>query len=315
MKEIKFVEESFKKINILDTIGNSPLFQLKKVTNTLNGVQVYVKAEYFNPSGSVKDRAAYSMVLDGIKSGKLTKEKTIIDATSGNTGISYAMIGAILGYKVVLCLPKNTSDIRKLMLRAYGAELIETSPLESSDGAQLKAIELAKENPDKYFYPDQYNNDANWKAHFNGTAPEIWEQTNKKVTHFVAGMGTSGTFMGTSRGLKQFNPNIKTIAMQPDSPLHGLEGMKHMKSTIIPGIYDSNLIDETIEVATEDAEAMVLRLAKEEGLFVGISSGANVVAALKLAETLPEGSAVVTILCDNGYRYVNDQIWKGGEVF
>lgn len=315
MKEIKFVEESFKKINILDTIGNSPLFQLKQVTNTLNGVPVYVKAEYFNPSGSVKDRAAYSMVLDGIKSGKLTKEKTIIDATSGNTGIAYAMIGAILGYKVVLCLPKNTSDIRKLMLRAYGAELIETSPLESSDGAQLKAIELAKENPDKYFYPDQYNNDANWKAHFNGTAPEIWEQTNKKVTHFVAGMGTSGTFMGTSRGLKQFNPNIKTIAMQPDSPLHGLEGMKHMKSTIIPGIYDSNLIDQTIEVATEDAEAMVLRLAKEEGLFVGISSGANVVAALKLAETLPEGSVVVTILCDNGYRYVNDKIWKGDEVF
>lgn len=308
------MQEDIKKISVLDTIGNTPLFELKQVTNILNGVRVFVKAEYFNPSGSVKDRAAYSMVLDGIKSGKLTKEKTIIDATSGNTGIAYAMIGAILGYKVVLCLPKNTSNIRKLLLKAYGAQLIETSPLESSDGAQLKAIELVKENPDKYFYPDQYNNDANWKAHINGTAPEIWEQTNKKVTHFIAGMGTSGTFMGTSRGLKQFNQNIKTFAMQPDSPLHGLEGMKHMKSTIIPGIYDENLIDETIEVATEDAEAMVLRLAKEEGLFVGISSGANVVAALKLAQTLPEGSVVVTILCDNGYRYVNDQIWKGGEV-
>jgi cysteine synthase B len=308
------MQENIKKINILDTIGNTPLFQLKVVIDALNGVSVYVKAEYFNPSGSVKDRAAYAMVLDGIKSGRLTKDKTIIDATSGNTGIAYAMIGTILGYKVELCLPKNTSKIRKLLLRAYGAQLIETSPLESSDGAQLKAIELAKQNPDKYFYPDQYNNDANWKAHINGTAPEIWEQTNKNVTHFVAGMGTSGTFMGTSRGLKQLNPNIKTIAMQPDSPLHGLEGMKHMKSTIIPGIYDSSLIDDTIEVRTEDAEAMVLRLAKEEGLFVGISSGANVVAALNLAKTLPEGSEVVTILCDNGYRYVNDEIWKGGEL-
>jgi len=315
MKEIKFIKENIREANILNTIGNTPLFQLKAVTNTLNGVRVYVKAEYFNPSGSVKDRAAYAMVLDGIKSGRLTKDKTIIDATSGNTGIAYAMIGTILGYKVELCLPKNTSEIRKLLLRAYGAQLIETSPLESSDGAQLKAIELVKQNPNKYFYPDQYNNDANWKAHINGTAPEIWGQTNKKVTHFIAGMGTSGTFMGTSRGLKQFNPNIKTIAMQPDSPLHGLEGMKHMKSTIIPGIYDSNLIDETIEVRTEDAEAMVLRLAKEEGLFVGISSGANVVAALNLAKTLPEGSEVVTILCDNGYRYVNDQIWKGGDAF
>ncbi|MDP4144734.1 MAG: cysteine synthase family protein [Bacillota bacterium] len=307
------MHEEITKNSVLDTIGNTPLFQLKQVTNTLNGVQVYVKAEYFNPSGSVKDRAAYAMVLDGIRSGQLTKEKIIIDATSGNTGIAYAMIGAILGYKVVLCLPKNTSNIRKLLLKSYGAQLIETSPLESSDGAQLKAIELVKENPDKYFYPDQYNNDANWKAHVNGTAKEIWEQTNKKVTHFVAGMGTSGTFVGTSRGLKQYNPNIKTIAMQPDSPLHGLEGMKHMQSTITPGIYDSSIADDTVYVTTEDAEAMVLRLAKEEGLFVGISSGANVVAALNLAKTLPEGSKVVTILCDNGYRYVNDTVWKDGE--
>ncbi|MEQ8154913.1 MAG: cysteine synthase family protein [Clostridiaceae bacterium] len=303
------------KTNILDTIGNTPLFQLKRVTDTLDGVNVYVKAEYFNLSGSVKDRAAYAMIQDGINSGRLTKDKTILDATSGNTGIAYAVIGAVLGYKVALCLPKNTSGIRKLLLRAFGAELIETSPLESSDGAQLKAVKLAKENPDKYFYPDQYNNDANWKAHLNGTAPEIWEQTNKKVTHFVAGMGTSGTFMGTARGLKQLNPDIKTIAMQPDSPLHGLEGMKHMKSTIIPGIYDPSLIDHTIEVRTEDAEAMVLRLAKEEGIFVGISSGANVVAALNLAKTLDKGSEVVTILCDNGYRYVNDEIWKGGGAF
>jgi len=315
MKEIKSIQENVGKVNILDTIGNTPLFKLETVTNVLDEVSVYVKAEYFNPSGSVKDRAAYAMVLDGIKSGRLTKDKTIIDATSGNTGIAYAMIGAILGYKVVLCLPENTSDIRKLMLRAYGAQLIETSQLESSDGAQLKAIELAKENTDKYFYPDQYNNDANWKAHFNGTAPEIWEQTNKKVTHFVAGMGTSGTFVGTSRGLKHLNPNIKTIAMQPDSPLHGLEGMKHMQSTILPGIYDSSVADYTIEVRTEDAEEMVLRLAKEEGLFVGISSGGNVVAALNLAKTLPKGSVVVTILCDNGYRYVNDPIWNRGEAF
>ncbi|MDP4177794.1 MAG: cysteine synthase family protein [Bacillota bacterium] len=297
-------------INLLDKIGNTPLIQLNHVTDSLKDVSVFVKAEFFNPSGSVKDRAAYSMVLDGIKSGKLTKDKIIIDATSGNTGIAYAMIGAILGYKVTLCLPKNTSDVRKLMLKAYGAELIETSPLESSDGAQLKAIELSKSNPDKYFYPDQYNNDANWKAHVNGTAKEIWQQTSSKVTHFVAGMGTSGTFIGTSRGLKQFNPNIKAIQMQPDSPLHGLEGMKHLKSTIIPGIYDASVADGTIEIATEDAQDMVLRLAKEEGLFVGISSGANVAAALNIAKTLPKGSLVVTILCDNGYRYINEELWK-----
>ena len=315
MGEIKLMRQYIEKNNILDTIGNTPLFQLKRVTNTLNGVSVYVKAEYYNPSGSVKDRAAYSMVLDGIKTGRLTKDKTIIDATSGNTGISYAMIGAILGYKVALCLPENTSKIRKLLIRSYGAELIETSKLEGSDGAQLKAIELSKNNPDKYFYPDQFNNDANWKAHMNGTAPEIWEQTNKTVTHFVAGMGTSGTFMGTSKGLKQRNPNIKTIAMQPDSPIHGLEGMKHMQSTILPGIYDTSVIDDTIEVRTEDAEAMVLRLAKEEGLFVGISSAANVVAVLNLAKTLPKGSVAVTILCDNGYRYVNEETWKGGVEF
>lgn len=303
------------RFDILDTIGNTPLFELKRITNTLDGVRVYAKAEYFNPSGSVKDRAAYAMILEGIKEGKLTKGKTILDATSGNTGIAYAMLGAVLGYKVALCLPKNTSEIRKLLLRAYGAELIETNPLESSDGAQLKAIELAKSDTEKYFYPDQYNNNANWKTHVKGTAQEIWEQTNKTVTHFVAGIGTAGTFIGTSRGLKELNPSIKTIAMQPDSPLHGLEGMRHLKSTIVPGIYDSAIADDTIEVSTEAAQAMVLRLMKEEGLFVGVSSGANVAAALSLAKILPKGSVVVTVLCDNGYRYVNDEIWRAGGGF
>lgn len=298
--------------NIIETIGNTPLFELTKIAPALNGVRVFAKAEYLNPSGSVKDRAARAMVLEGIRSGKLTKEKSILDATSGNTGIAYAMIGASLGYKVTLCLPKNTSQIRKLILRAFNAKIIETDPLQSSDGAQLAAIKLAQEHPDKYFYADQYNNDENWKAHFNTTAVEIWEQTDKKITHFVSGMGTSGTFVGTSRGLKKLNPSIKTIAMQPDSPLHGLEGMKHMASTIIPGIYDKSIADGQIDIDTEDAQDMALLLARKEGLFVGISSGANVCAAIKLAATLPPDSIVVTILCDNGFRYLHEEIWTRG---
>jgi S-sulfo-L-cysteine synthase (O-acetyl-L-serine-dependent) len=301
-----------KRVDIIGTVGNTPLFELTKIGVGLKGVKVYAKAEYLNPSGSVKDRAARAMILEGIRSGKLTKEKSILDATSGNTGISYAMIGATLGYKVTLCVPKNTSNIRKLILRAFNAEIIETDPLQSSDGAQLAAAKLAKEQPDKYFYSDQYNNDENWKAHFYTTAPEIWEQTDKGITHFIAGMGTSGTFMGISKRLKELNPSIKTIAMQPDSPLHGLEGMKHMASTILPGIYDKTIADGQIDIDTEDAQNMVLRLAREEGLFVGISSGANVYAAMQLASTLPSGSVVVTVLCDNGFRYVHEEIWLRG---
>jgi len=299
--------------DILESIGNTPLFRLSKVVSGLKGVSVWVKAEYFNPSGSVKDRAARAMILDGIRSGKLTKEKIIIDATSGNTGISYAMIGAALGYKVTLCLPQNANIERKRILRAYNAEIIETDPMQSSDGAQIVAKKIAEEEPDKYFYPDQYNNAQNWKAHYETTAMEIWDQTANKITHFIAGMGTSGTFTGTSRRIKELNPSVKAIVVQPDSPLHGIEGMKHMATTVIPGIYDQSIADGQIDVATEDAQGMTLRLVREEGLFVGISSGANVCAALQLASSLPEGSVVVTILCDSGLRYLSDELWDRGK--
>jgi cysteine synthase B len=250
------------------------------------------------------------MILAGEQSGELRRGKTILDATSGNTGIAYAMIGAARGYRVTLCLPKNAGPERKRILLGYGAQLVETDPMQATDGAQLRAREMADDEPDKYFYPDQYNNPANWRAHYEGTAPEIWEQTAGRVTHFLAGLGTSGTFTGTVRRLKEYDPLIQAIAMQPDSPLHGLEGMKHMKSALVPGIYDPTLADETVEVATEDAQRMTRRLAREEGLFVGVSSGANVFAALRLARTLPAGSLVVTILCDGGEKYIGDSFWE-----
>jgi cysteine synthase B len=296
---------------ILAEIGNTPLLELKHWTAERHpDVRILVKAEHLNPSGSVKDRAARAMILDGIRSGKLTKDKTILDATSGNTGIAYAMIGAALGYNVALCLPKNASEERKNILRAYNARIIETDPLLSSDGAQVHARKLALQEPDRYFYPDQYNNNANWKAHYDTTAVEIWEQTGHAITHFVAGMGTSGTFTGTSRRLKEFNPSIQTIAMQPDSPMHGLEGMKHMASTMKPGIYDPDLANRVVEASTEDACETAIYLVRKEGLFVGISSGANVYAAIKLAKTLPSGSVVVTVLCDNGNRYLSEELWS-----
>jgi len=297
--------------NILDTVGNTPLIALKNITRSINGVQVLVKAEYFNPSGSVKDRAAKAMLLDGIKSGKLTKDKIIIDATSGNTGIAYAMIGAALGYRVTLCMPANASFERKKILRAYGAQIIDTDPLESSDGAYHAVKKLVAQSPEKYFYPDQYNNENNWKAHYETTGVEILEQTNYAVTHFVVGAGTSGSFMGTSRRLKAHNRDIKAIFMQPDSPFHGLEGMKHMETTIRPGFFDESIIDGRIEIGTEEAYEMTRRLAREEGLFVGVSAGANVLAAIKTAETLPEGSIVVTLLCDGGYRYMSEPVLEG----
>ncbi|GHT35041.1 hypothetical protein FACS189427_03520 [Planctomycetales bacterium] len=225
---------------LLDAVGNTPLIYL---FDAAQGAKVYAKAEFLNPSGSVKDRAAKAMILCGIETGQLTKDKKILDATSGNTGIAYAMFGAQLGYKVVLCMPANANNERKRILHAYGAEIVKTNPLESSDGALMKARELYAAYPDEYFYPDQYNNAENWKAHYNGTALEIWEQTEHKITHFVAGMGTSGTFVGTARRLKELNPLIKTIPMQPSSPLHGLEGMKDMATTIQPGFYDPSLFD------------------------------------------------------------------------
>jgi len=296
---------------MLHGIGRTPLIRLRGVAASLPaGVEVHAKGEHLNPGGSVKGRAARAMIEDGERTGRLTAGKTILDATSGNTGIAYAMIGAAKGYRVAVCLPRNASAERKRILRAFGAQIIETDPLEATDGAQRKARALAAEFPGRYFYPDQYNNDANWRAHYDTTAPEIWEQTSGRVTHFVAGLGTSGTFVGTVRRLKEWNRALRAVSMQPDSPLHGLEGMKHMPTALVPGIYDRALADAEVEVGTADAQETVRRLAREEGLLVGPSAGANVFAAVRLAHTLPAGSLVVTILCDGGSRYLADPFWE-----
>ena len=298
--------------DLLRQIGSTPLLRLRGVARGLPaGVEVYAKAEHLNPGGSVKDRPALAMILEGERTGALTRDRTVLDATSGNTGIAYALIGAARGYGVALCLPGNANYERKRILRIYGAQLVETDPLAGTDGAQLRARELAAREPEKYFYPDQYNNPANWRAHYETTGREIWEQTGGRVTHFVAGLGTSGTFTGTGRKLKELNPRVRLTAMQPDSPLHGLEGMKHYPTAIVPGIYDASLADEQTEVATEDAYLMTRRLAREDGLFVGVSSGANVFAALRLARELPAGSVVVTVLCDGGGRYLSEEFWEG----
>ena len=307
--EVNVQRENFKS-SLEAAIGNTPLIRLRTVTRDLpENVEIYAKAEHLNPGGSVKDRAALWMILAGEQAGELTPEKTILDATSGNTGIAYAMIAAARGYRVTLTLPKNASAERKRILKLYGAEIIETDPMNGTDGAQIKAKELAAEFPDRYFYPDQYNNPANWQAHYQQTAPEIWRQTDGRVTHFIAGLGTTGTFVGTARRLKEYNPNLRAISMQPDSPLHGLEGMKHLGTAIVPGIYDAGAADENTEVATEDAQEMTRRLAREEGLFVGVSAGANVFAALRHAATLKESAVIVTILCDGGGKYLNDRFW------
>ncbi|CAN5682037.1 cysteine synthase family protein [soil metagenome] len=298
------------KLYLESHIGNTPLICLRRIVSGVpKNIEVYGKAEHLNPGGSVKDRAALAMILAGEQSRKLSKGKTILDATSGNTGIAYAMIGAVRGYSVTLCLPENAGLERKRILRVHGAEIIETDAMNGTDGAQIVAKELAAEYPNKYFYPDQYNNEANWKAHYETTAPEIWRQTDGRVTHFVAGLGTSGTFVGTTRRLKEFNPQLKAIAMQPDSPLHGLEGMKYMPTAIVPGIYDADLADKNVEVATEDAQEMTRTLAREEGLFVGISAGANVFAALRLAKQLKDSAVIVTVLCAGGNKYLNESFW------
>jgi cysteine synthase B len=292
------------------SIGNTPLIRLRRVTQHLSPrVEIYAKAEHMNPGGSVKDRAALAMILAAENSGELTPEKTILDATSGNTGIAYAMIGAARGYRVTVTLPKNASFARKRILKLYGAEIIETDPLSGTDGAQIAAKELLEKFPDKYFYPDQYNNPANWQAHYSTTAPEIWWQTGGRITHFLAGLGTTGTFIGTTKRLREFNPFLHAISMQPDSPLHGIEGMKHLDTAIVPGIYDPEVSNENVTVASEDAQAMTRRLAREEGLFVGVSSGANVHAAVKLAERLDGDAVIVTVLCDGGSKYLNETFW------
>lgn len=288
-------------------IGHTPLLRLRLLDKDLSpGVQVFAKAEHLNPGGSVKDRAALSMILEGERSGRLKPGMTILDATSGNTGIAYAMIGASRDYAVKVCLPKNASPARKRILRSYGVEIVETDPMLSTDGAQLIAREIFAEDPQKYFYPDQYNNEANWLAHYETTANEIWEQSEGSVTHFVTGLGTSGTFVGVTRRLRELNPRLKAIAVQPESPMHGLEGLKHMATAITPGIFDETLVTETLEVATEDALLMTSKLARQEGLLVGPSSGANVFAAWRVAAALREPAVVITILCDGGERYLND---------
>ena len=295
--------------SVLQLIGDTPLLSFRRVDAGVRPARVFAKAEWCNPGGSVKDRAALNMILDGERRGLLTPGKIIVDATSGNTGIAYAMIAAERGYRVKLALPSNASIERKQSLIAYGAELILTDPHEGTDGAQRYVKALVERDPDLYFYPDQYNNDANWKAHYETTAMEIWRQTEGRITHFVTGLGTSGTFMGVTRRLKELNPAVQCISMQPDGPLHGLEGLKHMPTALVPGIYDPGIADGQIEVATEDAHQMVLRLAREEGFLVGVSSGANLVAALQVALQVKEG-VIVTIFCDSAAKYLSESFWQ-----
>jgi len=297
-------------------IGNTPLVRLEKISRGLPSIQILAKAEWTNPAGSVKDRPAASIVQDAQARGLLTPGKTLLDATSGNTGIAFAMLGAALGFRVHLAMPSNVSPERKRILKAYGATIDWTDPDQSSDGAIRRARELAGNQPERFFYADQYSNDANWLAHYRTTAPEIWSETAGQVTHFVAGLGTSGTFMGTSRRLKELNPAIQAISFQPDSPFHGLEGMKHMASAIVPAIYNPHLADRNLEVETEAAYAMARRLAREEGLLVGISAAAAVVASLQVAKeeaAASRSAVIVTILPDNADKYLSERFWDEPE--
>src|SRR4051812_2556419 len=293
--------------SILDLIGGTPLVRLSSFEAELQRVELYAKAEWRNPGGSVKDRAAARMILDGERSGALTRDKIILDATSGNTGIAYAMIGAARGYRVRLCVPENVTPERKRILRGFGAEIVFTDPMQGSDGAILRVREMFAAEPDLYFYPDQYNNPGNWRSHYDTTAPEIIEQSGGRLTHFVAGLGTSGTFVGAGRRLREFNSSIRLISVQPDSPLHGLEGLKHMETAIVPGIYDATLADEDIGVSTEEAFELTRQLARE-GLFVGISSGANLAGALRIARQASD-AVVVVVFCDGGEKYLSERFW------
>jgi S-sulfo-L-cysteine synthase (O-acetyl-L-serine-dependent) len=299
---------------LLDSIGNTPLVRLERVSRDFSGVEVLGKAEWYNPGGSVKDRAAANIISEARRTGEFTSGKILLDSTSGNTGIAYAMIGAAEGFPVTLCMPQNVSIERKRILQAYGANIIYTDPGEGSDGAIRTARELAAKHPDIYYYADQYSNDANWRAHYQTTANEIWDQTEGRITHFVSMLGTSGTFVGTTRRLKELNSRIRSISLQPDSAFHGIEGAKHMASAIVPRIYDPKLADEDLGIATEDAYTMAKRLAREEGLLVGISSAAAVVGCLKVAERLKKGQSavIVTILCDSGDKYLSERFWDEG---
>lgn len=299
--------------DLLRRIGRTPLIELTKVTRGLPAtVRVFGKAEFLNPGGSVKDRPALWMVQAGLRAGALGDGQTLIDATSGNTGIAYALLGSALGFPVKLAMPANASPERRRLLDIYGVDLVLTDPMEGTDGAQAFVRRHFVETPNRYFYPDQYNNPANWQAHFEGTGAEILEQTGGRVTHFVAGLGTTGTFVGTVRRLRQHNPAICGVSLQPNSPLHGLEGMKHLQTALVPGIYDATLANENLGVSTEEAYTMTRRLAREEGLLVGPSSGANVAGALRVAGRLDAG-VVVTILCDTGMRYLSDPFWTSSK--
>jgi len=297
--------------SILELVGNTPLVKLdKSLPEDIKekNIEIYAKLEGYNPGGSVKDRPATRMIVEAIQSGKLTKDKIILDATSGNTGIALAMVGTALGYKVELAMPANVSEERKRIIQAYGAKIHFTDPLQSTDGAILHVRELVEKYPNKYYYIDQYNNDANWKSHFYSTAVEIWEQTNHRITHFIAGIGTGGTIMGTGRRLKIFNPDIQVIGVQPDSPFHGIEGLKYIETSIKPGIFDENRLDRTMFIDTDSSYERARELAKKEGIFVGQSSGAAFEAAIRLAREIEKG--VIVFICpDGGEKYLTTALW------
>src|SRR5438445_270187 len=298
-------------LKAVERVGNTPLLRLDCVTSELPDVEILGKAEWYNPGGSVKDRAASRIIAEALRTGQLKPGKMLLDSTSGNTGIAYAMLGAAQGIPVTLCMPENVSPERKRILQAYGANILYTDPGEGSDGAIRMARELYAKHPDLYYYADQYSKDANWRAHYHVTANESWAQTEGRVSHFVSMLGTSGTFMGTTRRLKELNPNIRCISLQPDSAFHGIEGAKHMASAIVPGIYDPQLADDNLFISTEDAHSMAKHLAREEGLLVGISAAAAVVGSLRVAAQLSEGeqAVIVTVLCDSGDKYLSERFW------
>ena len=295
--------------SVLERIGDTPLVRLARVVRGLRNVDVLAKAEWFNPGGSVKDRAAANIIGEAMRAGRLGPGKELLDSTSGNTGIAYAMIGAAMGFGVTLCMPTNVSVERKRILKAYDANIVYTDPGEGSDGAIRKAREMFAAQPGRYFYADQYSNDANWRAHYEGTANEIWRQSGGRITHFVAMLGTSGTFVGNARRLKELNPRIRCISLQPDSSFHGIEGAKHMATAIVPKIYDPSVADENLFVSTERAYEKVKRLAREEGLLVGISSGAALAGCLDVAASAPPGSVIVTVFPDSGDKYLSEKFW------